>query len=167
MVIINIINNDLLNATEKYICHQCNCTTKTSYGLSKSISKKYIWADIYKIRSKNNNTQQLDKPGTVIEIEHPVNPEKYHKVLCFMAQISPGKPNTSKKLHLNSYYDSYENRKVWFKKCLDELDNNNNYDTIAIPYGIGCGLAGGIWEEYEKMLQECKTHIVLYKFSKT
>ena len=51
MVILNIIDGNLLDAREKYICHQCNCLSKTSYGLSKSIANKFKWADIYKIRA--------------------------------------------------------------------------------------------------------------------
>jgi hypothetical protein len=31
-----------------------------------------------------------------------------------------------------------------------------------MPYKIGCGLAGGNWEIYKKMLEECSTKIVLY-----
>jgi O-acetyl-ADP-ribose deacetylase (regulator of RNase III) len=167
MVIIDIINGDILNAKESYICHQCNCVTKTSYGLSKSISNKYIWADIYKTRSENKqNVQELDEPGTIIELEDPIDPNKFHKVICFMSQIGPRKPNTYKKLYLNIYNDTYENRKKWFRDCLHILDENN-YETVAMPYGIGCGLAGGKWDEYIKMLKECQTKIVLYKFSKT
>ena len=160
MVIIDIINDDILNAKESYICHQCNCVTKTSHGLSKSISNKYTWADVYKIRSKNE--QQSDQPGTIIEFEHPIYPNNFHKVLCFISQIGPKKPNTYKKLYLNTYSDTYQNRKKWFQECLYILDEKN-YKTIAMPYGIGCGLAGGKWDEYVKMLEECKTNIVLYK----
>jgi O-acetyl-ADP-ribose deacetylase (regulator of RNase III) len=167
MVIIDTINGDILDAKETYICHQCNCVTKTSYGLSKSISNKYIWADLYKTRSKNKqNLQHSDEPGTIIEFQHPTDSNKFHKVICFMSQIGPGKPNAYKKLYLNTYNDTYENRKKWFQDCLYILDENN-YETVAIPYGMGCGLAGGKWDEYIKMLQECRTKIVLYKFSKT
>ena len=164
MVIIDIINGDILDAKESYICHQCNCVTKTSYGLSKSISNKYTWADVYKTRSKNK--QPPDEPGTIIEFEHPTDPNKFHKVICFISQIAPKKPKTYKNLYLNTYNDTYQNRKNWFQDCLSILDENN-YETVAIPYGIGCGLAGGKWNEYIKMLEECRTKIVLYKFSKT
>ena len=27
-------------------------------------------------------------------------------------------------------------------------------ESVAFPYGIGCGLAGGNWEEYQAMLEE-------------
>lgn len=302
MVIIENINGDLLNAKQHYICQQCNCMTIKAHGLSKYISNKYPWADPYKIRPKklNNSTTHPDTPGTIIEFEHPSKPNKYHKILCFMAQWCPGKPNEYTKHYsttynlpklnpdfkgpklpntckhtdenqqksdmanlfigrgsLNSttykyfnvwnklnkanigkytssdivfisvdnsiknrlpidnneinkalkerviiivgnpnsqvnnelfkllqtanyiefpkksgywfppnYNDSYNNRKIWFKECLDILDEHN-YGTIAIPYGIGCGLAGGKWDEYKHMLEECKTKVVIYKLSNT
>lgn len=167
MVIIDIINGDILDAKESYICHQCNCVTKTSYGLSKSISNKYTWADLYKTRLKNKqNVEQSDEPGTIVEFEHPTNPNKFHKIICFISQIGPKKPDTYKNLYLNKYNDTYQNRKNWFKECLSILDENN-YENVAIPHGIGCGIAGGKWDDYIKMLEECRTKIVLYKISKT
>lgn len=162
MVITDIINDDILNAKELYICHQCNCITRTSYGLAKSISDKYNWADLYKIRY---NSGEVNKPGTIIELNHPKNPDKFHKVLCFISQIGPKKPNVYKNLYLDIYNDTYENRKKWFKECLDKLDQEN-YGTVAVPYGIGCGLAGGIWDDYIKMLDMCQTNIILYKLTK-
>lgn len=157
MVIVDIINGDILNAKEKYICHQCNCVSKTSYGLSKAISSKYLWADLYKLRQN----KEPNKPGTIIEFQHPTD-ENLHNVICFIAQIGPKKPNSYTKKYLDIYRDKYENRIKWFQECLSLLDEKN-YDKVAMPYGIGCGLAGGVWCDYHKILHECKTQIVLYK----
>ena len=298
MVIIDTIKGNLLDSNETYICQQCNCNTIKAHGLSKSISNKYTWANIYKIRPKkhNNSTTHPDEPGTIIELEHPNN---HHKVLCFMGQWLPGKPRVYKnkysttyilpennvfkgpvlpvtgkyttkdqlksnmancfigrgsprsstqkysnawgehsnkgyysvndivfvsaegnrkhrasvdeneldkalaaraviiadeKISRDSFYnigereifervtaanyieypcdsghwfppnydDSYENRKLWFKNCLEILDENP-YNRVAMPYGIGCGLAGGKWSEYKKMLDECSTNIIIYQ----
>lgn len=60
------------------------------------------------------------------------------------------------------YKDSYEERKKWFQDCLDILDANN-YGTVAIPYGIGRGLAGGKLKDYKDMIEKCSTKIILYK----
>jgi NCAIR mutase (PurE)-related protein len=43
------------------------------------------------------------------------------------------------------------------------LDENKEYGVVAIPYGIGCGLAGGVWSDYEKMLNNCSTQVVIYR----
>ena len=163
MVIVKYIVGDLLGAKETYICQQCNCLTIKPHGLSKSISDKYPWGDPYKIRPKKtaNTTSCPDEPGTIIELQHPTDVNK-HTILCLMAQWSPGGRNAYKQYYSNKYDDTYENRKKWFKECLEILDEND-YNIVAMPYGIGCGLAGGIWNEYKKMLEECSTNIVLYK----
>ena len=148
MVIIKTIKGDLLDAKESYICQQCNCVTVKSQGLSKYISEKYSWADPYKIRLEH------DEPGTIVELKHSSQQDNSHIILCFMAQWCPGKPNAYKKYYSNKYNDTYQNRKKWFQECLDILDENN-YDMVAVPYGIGCGLAGGKWCEYKKMLEKC------------
>lgn len=66
MVILSIIQENILNSREKYICQQCNCVTKSTKGLAKSIIDKYIWANPYKDRNKNN----YDTPGTIVELEY-------------------------------------------------------------------------------------------------
>lgn len=49
-------------------------------------------------------------------------------------------------------------REEWFRKCLDKLAEflsvNPVYTRIAMPCGIGCGLAGGNWEVYNTMLTQ-------------
>lgn len=53
-------------------------------------------------------------------------------------------------------------KEKWFQDCLDILDANN-YGTVAMPYGIGCRLAGGKWKDYKDMIEKCSTKIILYK----
>ena len=68
-------------------------------------------------------------------------------------------------------YSPYKNgesqsvRIKYFKDCIRSLENSKeiSHNKIAMPYGIGCGLGGGNWEDYEKILMECKLNIVLYK----
>lgn len=156
MVIVGVVNDDLLNSKEDYICQQCNCNTKKGFGLSKYISDRFPWANVYKKRS------QPDTPGTLKILEHPEEPDKFFRVICLMGQWLPGKPMTYKNYYPTTFEDTYKNRKKWFKSCLKILDKNN-YGKIAMPYLIGCGLAGGRWSDYKKMLEECKTQIVLYK----
>lgn len=45
---IEIIEGDLLNATEKYICHQTNCLSQGSAaGIARAIFDRFPYADIY------------------------------------------------------------------------------------------------------------------------
>lgn len=155
MVLLEIIRDNILNSKQKYICQQCNCVTKSAKGLAKSIIDKYNWANPYEYRNKNN----YDTPGTIIELEYS---KKDPIIICFMSQYGPSKPNGVRSYYKGTYKDSYEERKKWFQDCLDILDSNN-YDVVAMPYGIGCGLAGGKWKDYKDMIEKCSTKIILYR----
>jgi len=47
MPIIQTAKGNLLDAKEPVICQQSNCATMKGHGLSKQISVKYPWADVY------------------------------------------------------------------------------------------------------------------------
>lgn len=47
-------------------------------------------------------------------------------------------------------------RKKWFQYYLVILDHNN-LETLAMPYGIEYGLAGGKWEDYKNIIKKCST----------
>ena len=59
-----------------------------------------------------------------------------------------GKPYTYGQ---NKVIDDYNRREIWFNSRLKEIDRLVP-ESIAFPYGIGCGLAGGNWENYYNML---------------
>jgi len=160
-MILEIKKGDLLKATEKYLAQQNNCNTIKAHGLSQTIKDKYPWADPYGRRKKksNNSTSEPDTPGTVLEMS---DEKSYHTVLCLMAQWLPGSPYKFAKYYSNTFDDSYENRKKWFQQCLDILDEKY-HEPIAMPYNIGCGLAGGDWKDYEEMLKKAKSKFVLYR----
>ena len=54
----------------------------------------------------------------------------------------------------DGYEDTYEEREKWFRQCLDELGKCDQYQSLAFPYKIGCGLAGGNWENYLVMIND-------------
>jgi O-acetyl-ADP-ribose deacetylase (regulator of RNase III) len=144
-----IIQGDLLTSGEKYIAHQCNCISIGARGLAKNIADKWKYADVYTQRKGHS------KPGTIV-LTSPDNPSEEYTphVICMFAQFQPGKPNM--------YNDSPRQRLTWFKQCLEEIVKLG-IDTVAMPHNIGCGLAGGDWKEYQKVLEESKLKIKLYK----
>lgn len=149
-----VIKENILNSTEKYILQQCNCLTVKSHGLSKTLSDKWKWADAYSNRKSLNNRNlaiesDRDIPGT-IKILYSEDNDK--AVICMFAQWAPSLPQKYKS-YPNSEIDTYKNRKKWFNKCLDQI-KDLDIDALAIPWNIGCGLAGGNWQEYMKMLEE-------------
>lgn len=156
MVIIEIIHGDLLNSGEKYIAQQCNCVTIRGLGLSHSIAQKYPYANVYAKRipiSKGRNRAKISsQPGT-IEVCMPPNNEG-PIVICMYAQYSPGKVKTRE--------DSTVNRLQWFEQCLKEIEKLG-ITRVAMPYLIGCGLAGGNWKDYSEKLNQSKLEVVLYQ----
>ena len=136
-----IKNGNLLDATEEYIVHQCNCKTNYPKGLSKEMFKKFPSANDYKDNIKR-------KPGTI----------KVHgRVINLFGQKYPGKPRS---------YETKEQRIEWFKQGLDEIKKLKP-NSLAFPYQIGCGLAGGEWDEYYKILKKLENDlgilVVIYK----
>lgn len=117
---------------EGYIVHQCNCQTTYGKGLSEHVFRKYPEANIY-------NDGTVRTPGEIIV---------RGKVIAFLAQKSPGKPKGN---------ETEQVRERWFETCLKKLGaflKENEINTVAFPYGIGCGLAGGNWHHYSAMIRE-------------
>ncbi len=154
MPVVKVIEGgDLLEAEEEYIAQQNNCCTKTAKGLAAIINKKYPWADVYSSRKDN------DVPGTIKIVE---SPDKTKKVISMFGQFCPGKPGAYNRYYPNTYSDTKICRKKYFQKCLDTIDSRG-IKKVAMPYLIGCDMAGGKWGDYEEMLNNCKFDIVLYK----
>lgn len=133
-----LYNTDILELSSKeaqVVAQQCNCVTKSSKGLSQAIAKKFPHADFYSKRTKNS------KPGT-IEL---AGKGKERKIIAMYSQNQPGKP-TSK--------ESSSMREEWFRECLDRIGRIKNLRSIAFPMNIGCGLAGGVWNNYEGMIRK-------------
>jgi hypothetical protein len=77
-----------------------------------------------------------------------------------MGQVYPGSPIYSN--------DTAEKRVNYFKSGLEKITWIKNVKCLAFPYFIGCGLAGGDWKVYSKILEEFSENnknieVVLYK----
>jgi O-acetyl-ADP-ribose deacetylase (regulator of RNase III) len=142
---INHINGDLLTAKEKYIAHQCNCVSNSASGLAGSIFRKYKYSDIYLPRLI------ADEPGTIV-IKGDGKEQRF--VINMLAQYYPGISR-----YPNSPRDGIKAREQYFAQCLDKIANIPELDSIAFPYMIGCGLAGGDWNSYLKMIEDFAYHI--------
>jgi len=81
-------------------------------------------------------------PGTV-EVFKGGGPD----VVCLMAQHGPGRANRSK------WPDTPQLRLRWFREALARVAGLG-YAEVAVPYKIGCGLAGGDWGAYRLALGE-------------
>ena len=165
MVIIKVIKGNLLDAKERYIAHQTNCVTIKSRGLSKSLFDKFSYVNVYSRRKAKTKNCAIhpDEPGTLVISYKDDKDDKDDKIIInMMGQWLPGKPGSYKDYYPKTYVDTKKKREEWFAECIDALDTLN-YDMVAMPYKIGCGLAGGNWKKYKEMLENSITKIVLYK----
>lgn len=143
-----ITNADILTSKEEVIVHQVNTTSIYAKGLAKSIFSKYPYADIYSNRT-HVAFRGTHKLGDIV-IKGDNNSSDTRIVVALVSQKYPGRPNTSN--------DTREIRLSAYKSCLDKLFKQG-YKSIAFPYKIGCGLAGGDWDTYYKII---KIYALLY-----
>lgn len=149
---LDVRDGDLLDHVSPFyfIGHQCNCRSKTPKHLSKYVFTKFPNANVYKPGYPR-------VPGDIAIIGQVVN---------MFAQDRPGKaygpPNG----------ESYSQRRDWMRQCLDKVYAQANIRTFCLPYGIGCGMAGDVWEggmeeimeEFtERMKQDNGRKVIFYK----
>lgn len=168
-IMYTVVKGDLLDAKEAYILQQNCCIACKAHGLSEVISKRYPYADPYSSRrrmGKRNMAVPTDRsvPGT-IQVFRPESGEGPAFVSMY-AQYGMGAPysyNNSDK----HFADSTLHRYQFFTQCLERVAHLKPV-SVAMPYNIGCGLAGGRWSVYEKMIADwAKANpdikVVLYK----
>ncbi len=159
MPIVEVVEGDLLLSDCPVLAQQCNCVTVRSHGLSAQIAMRFPWADIYKQRSAlpgRNRARTPSVPGTIQLSKHDGR-----TIVHLFAQLCPGRSGQFSRVY-NIGNDTPEARLKYFASCLRALDAYK-FDLVAMPYGIGCGLAGGDWAKYEELLQACATPIRLYR----
>jgi O-acetyl-ADP-ribose deacetylase (regulator of RNase III) len=147
---LNIVTGNILSSPEQYIAHQCNCVSYNAAGIAQAIFTKWSYADCYSIR------WEKDKPGT-IEVRGDGKENRY--IINMFAQFNPGKPHKD-----DDPEDGYQARKQYFVQCM-KLIKDLKPRSVAFPMGIGCGLAGGSWDFYKKVLEKFSSDInmVLYQ----
>ena len=155
MQYLSIIEGDLLESKETFIAHQCNCVSTDSKGFAKTIFSKYPFSNSYTKRIRGKK-ETYSEPGS-IEIFN--NGEK-----CIINMYAQYYPSASKYSN-----DTKTKRIEWFINCLDNISKISDIKSkiIAMPFHIGCGLAGGDWNVYYNIIEEFankeEIQIVLYK----
>ena len=140
-----IVSGNLFDSQTKNIAHQTNCVTNRSAHLAASMFARYPYADVYTGRKIPN------VPGTIVVCGNG-NDQRF--VINMMAQFYPGKPRFP-----NSSKDGYDVRCKYFYSCLKEIATIPYLESIAFPWGIGCGAAGGNWEYYHGLIDRFAKYI--------
>lgn len=132
-----MVQGNLLDAKEEIIGHQVNCIGVMGAGLALQIKKKY--PSVYKayMLKCNNAENKRDLLGDLQLV--PIANDKAIANLFGQYQFSITTPQTD--------YDALETSLRDLKRVASLSKR-----TIALPYGLGCGLAGGEWHVVEKII---------------
>jgi phosphoserine phosphatase len=113
--------------------------------------------------SKSLAFGDTDQDGPALKkVGHPIamNPNRSLLKLCVrnhwpwytegnpprLAQIYPGASRN------NIASDDQKSREKYFLDCLEKISKIKDINSIAFPWRIGCGLAGGNWDTYMSMI---------------
>ena len=136
---VSIVCSDLLTSYCEVIAHQVNCKGVMGAGLAKQIRSRY--PDVYTSYKKACNTQ-TDLLGKVQLVATPD---------CRVANLfSQSDYGTGK------CYTNYEA----LATCLTKLRYRMEVlglKSLGLPYGLGCGLAGGNWKIVYEIIKDVFT----------
>lgn len=156
------ITGDLLDpSVADYIVQQCNCLTVKPHGLSQSIETRYPGTCSYATRRRVGKrnlavVEDRQRPGT-IRIVKPCSLHPAPRIVSLFAQWRPGR--VAGRFHAiypeSAIRETESQRHIWFKQCLVAMGSKLRavHATVAFPFGIGCGKAGGNWHRYRAMIE--------------
>lgn len=151
---LEIVNGNIFDGDEDIIVHQTNCLGIMGGGIALQVRKLFpnVYEEYVKLCSQyKDNTKSL-----LGKVQFVATPNKKAIANCFGQEgIGTGVQTDYQALY-NSL--SYVKRTALIKAL-----------SVAIPYNIGCGLAGGDWKIVESMIKELfendeDVKCVLYNF---
>jgi len=148
---------DLLVAPVEAIVQQCNCVTIDGRGLSAQIASRLPHGNPYaRRRQAPGDRRRIAGPedqGTPGEIEVGKH-DGATTVISLFGQFESGGPLKYNRAKCPKGPDSATNRELWFQEGLDRISALKPVPaSIGFPHQIGCGLGGGNWEAYRRMLE--------------
>jgi O-acetyl-ADP-ribose deacetylase (regulator of RNase III) len=134
---LTVVRGDLLTAREQFLVHQCNCVSRRAAGLAAALFARFPEADVYAARRAGHDLALF---GHITV---------HGRVINLYGQIAPGRAASP-----DGGSDTAERRLSAFKSGLREVAALPGLRSVAFPFGIGCGLAGGNWPDYFAALQD-------------
>lgn len=152
------VDGDVLKA--EVFAHQCNCVTVRPHGFSRAVALRYSWANVYARRPAypgRNHSRLRIRPGTI-----EVDRSEKTTIIHMFAQVLPGEPGRFATAYPGYAPDTFADRQAYFRACVREIEARD-FKVVGVPFMIGCGLAGGDWVQYKKILEESSTLFRIYK----
>jgi hypothetical protein len=152
--------DDTILARVDAIAQQLNCVGCDGRGLSEGVAKKLPWGCSYSSRRRMPPQNKFAVPedraalGTIDIRPPPAG--KRPTVINMFAQWEMGTPGKYNRVKPAPPSDSAATRERSFQECLEKvgaLQGGSRPSSIAFPHEIGCGLAGGNWHNYRKLIE--------------
>lgn len=146
---IQVRQGSLLDACEKYICHQVNCMNAIGSGIAKQLCIK--WPQIKSGYHAFN--AGFRNPRDLLGQFCPVKVSDMQFVVNVYGQLGYGRDPSV-------VYTDYRALETAFTSMAQTLDGS-----FAFPYGFGCGLANGDWNMVLSLMTDCfhDRDVVVYK----
>lgn len=139
----NIIKGNVLDAGTTYIVHQVNCQGVMGAGLAKQIKERY--PNVFKMYRNMcilYAQRKSDLLGTAQII--PCDGSNSQFIVNVFAQVDYGR---------SGLYTNYDAFRVAMEHLAITMAQNPTA-TVAFPYMIGCGLAGGDWNIISRIIED-------------
>lgn len=151
---IEVVEDNILNAKQHIIGHQTNCYTMGS-GLALEIMKKFP-----KVKMEHSSLCRKNKPDDLLGKVQMIDCSK-----CIVANIFAQKYYGNDK---NIRYTNYDALELALEHLFNYAKRNNL--SVALPYKIGCGKGNGDWKIVKKIINniqyQTNADITLYKYNK-
>lgn len=163
---VTVVTGDIVNDVipEEFIVHQINALTVSNpAGLAAALYKKYPEANVYSERRAlggRNLAVVADRPqlGSILV---------RGKIINLVGQHAPGKSGMWYKDVRPKVEDDARTRLRAFESGLANIAVLQP-KSIAFPWHVGCGMAGGSWKDYSAAIKDfavrlprCK--VVIYR----
>lgn len=142
-----IIEGDLLNAPFQVIAHQVNCMGVMGAGVAKSLRLKY--PSLYESYKEMCSLYERNRKD-LLGLCHWYRAGDRKIILNLFGQYGFGRDKRC------TDYEAFDKA---MRDGIEAIKNEAFKEDgiqlcIAIPYGIGCGLAGGDWSEVKEILEK-------------
>lgn len=138
-MMISIITGNIFNSRTQVIAHQVNCMGVMGAGIAKQIKTRF--PDVYDEYVKYCH---VNKGGKLLGDCQLVKSESGRYIANLFGQYN------FSMYHISTSYPAIEHA----LKNLKTIMQLNHLDTLAIPYGMSCGLAGGDWWIISDLINE-------------
>ena len=151
---ITYLTGNVLNSDADVVLHQVNCKGKMGAGLALQIKNKYpfVYKQYATFCARAKDSASLLGETLIV----PVSDSQC--IANLFAQ--DGYASYGFTIRCMTDYDA-------LRKCLKKINKEYKGRKVALPYLLGCGLAGGDWQIVEEIIKEelkdCKVEIVSLK----